>query len=238
MTDTKMRDGSTVSDIRLGRLPSFDDKSRDYGVAQRLLRRAVKVPTSGRTWSMPRPFLDQNGWPECVAFSTGNRLLSSPVRFPRAKVTTKLCHQLYREAQDRDEWAGSDYDGTSALGMAKALTDRGFIDSYYWCFSVEEILVALKHAGPVLVGWPLYESMWETDRHGHWHVDPDSGLAGYHEIMLRGFSVISKTCRGVNQWGNRWGKDGEFYVSWDDMRDHLLPNQGDALVLHEVAPSR
>jgi hypothetical protein len=233
----RMRDGSEVTDVRLGRLPEFDERSRDFPVAKRLLRVTPAIPKRGRSWWTPHPRMHQNGYPRCVSYAGGNRLRGTPVM--NKSVDHDYCDFLYARAQFHDEWPDtSPYDGTSGLGLAKALLEEGLIDGYYWCFSVEEILTALAYAGPVLVGWPWYRSMMDPPHSqlGKIKVDPNSGLEGYHEVLLRGFSVTNRTCRLTNQWGEAWGHRGETHVRWDDMRDHLLPNQGDALVLNEVRP--
>ncbi len=69
-------------------------------------------------------------------------------------------------------------------------------------------------------------SQMETDSRG---VFPcKSGAYGYHEMRIYGWDVVDgqEYACVQNSWGKRWGKNGECYVSWEDVL-----RMGDIIVL-------
>ena len=146
---------------------------------------------------------------------------------------------LYKWCQQNDEWPGESYDGTSALGLMKALKERGYITEYRWAFDVETITNWVLTSGPALFG-----SDWTLDM---CRPSEDTGFisatgesVGGHQYMIVGVSV-TKECpdgsrgafRIVNSWGRGWGQYGRAWLSLRDAKK-LLHNNGDCVTAKEL----
>jgi hypothetical protein len=119
---------------------------------------------------------------------------------------------LYQEAKTIDPWEGEDYEGTSVLAGVEVARRRGWIDGYYWCFSLKDVLLALSYKGPVVIGVPWYEGMKNTDKDGY--IWPTGEILGGHCVCLNSVSVTSKDVGGPNSWGIKWGRAGSFRMTW------------------------
>lgn len=211
-----LRDGSTVADRRLDRLPQFDPRNLNYPI------RTLLGPRKPRsyTWRCSVWF-DQKDQGECVGYSLGHEVAARPVEAPIDPVTI---HRLYRRAQDLDEWPGSDYSGTSVLAGVKAYAEAGYYGGYRWATSVEDVFLSIGWQGPVVLGINWYEGMMNTDSRGF--ISPTGSVVGGHAICAIGVSVSTRTIRLRNSWGRGWGRDGDALVSEDDLA--VLLGQADA----------
>lgn len=214
---------------RLGRIPSFDKRSKLFPI-----RTLIPTDIRGRSHYCPA-WLDQGQTSACVGFSWAHELAAYPYRIPVDYATGQA---LYGEARDRDEWPGSDYDGSSVLGGAKAVRDRGFIREFRWCFGVDDLLSALSHIGPVVVGTSWFDSMFHARPSGLLELDKSSGIAGGHAYLARGLmlkprltgeSGLGPVIRFRNSWGRSWGRDGDFFIRVEDF-EFLLHADGEACV--------
>ncbi len=203
----------------LDRLVHFDEKSRNYPI-----RTLVdgKAPRS-YTWRCDT-YLDQGAVGACVGHAWAHEVAARPA--VRA-ADSQLAFELYHRAQQIDPWPGEDYEGTSVLAGAKATVERGHIREYRWAFGLEDLLLAISYAGPVVLGVNWYTSMWDVDDKG---MLPVGGrLAGGHAILATGVSVKRQTVRLHNSWGPSWGVGGDAYIAWADL-DRLLREDGEACV--------
>ncbi|MEU9703099.1 hypothetical protein [Streptomyces sp. NPDC047981] len=132
---------------------------------------------------------------------------------------------LYADATARDRW--HDYTwpaqdvGSSGLGVAKALHDRGLITNYRHATTAEELCAALQ-TGPVLMGMPWHTAFTTPGPAGF--IDADtawaaSPLEGGHEVCITALEHVAHTPTGalnpartvlrfVNSWGSSWGEYG------------------------------
>lgn len=238
MMTYKMRDGSEVSDPRLGRLPEFDEQSRKYSVGDIISSNAT---IKGKTWYLPI-YLDQEQTSACTGEARTYDLAGSPTPLRQANrlpFDQPFAQALYRLAQRYDEWAGEDYEGSSVLGAAKAAQALGFIGVYRWAFNMEDMLLALSTVGPVVVGTTWFNTMFYPQDNGVLTIDPSKGEAGGHSYIIRGV-IINESYKkrlvgkarnrpGVallrvrNSWGLTWGKKGECLIWADDYQNHLMP---------------
>lgn len=231
----KMRDGSFVTDPRLGRLEQFDERSRRFNVADLL-----KAPVRGKTW-YDRVRLDQGQTSACVGNARTGDLAASPMPLRKPDGTPfdeAFAQALYHLAQKYDEWPGENYDGSSVLGGLKAATALGFIGEYRWAFNIDDMLQAVATIGPVVVGTTWYNSMFNPLPTGEMVIDPSSGEAGGHSYMFRGIIVneyyksklVGKgrnrkgvpLLRQTNSWGTSWGVHGESLFWADDYERYLM----------------
>lgn len=132
---------------------------------------------------------------------------------------------LYADATSRDKWHEQTWPtqdcGSSGLGVAKAMRDRGLIDQYGHATTAEE-LCALLQTGPVLLGMPWYAAFSSPGADGF--IDtapawPSSPLEGGHEICVTALEAVATAdgqllpehtiLRFRQSWGSAWGDHGD-----------------------------
>lgn len=204
----------------LDRRSSFDERSRRYPV-----RTLVQgKPLRSYTWSC-RDVLDQGQEGACVGFGWAGELLARPSAV--LGINDAVARRIYRHAQTLDEWFGEDYEGTSVLAGAKTVKQRGFMEEYRWAFSVNDVLLTLGYAGPVVFGFNWREGMWEPDDEGWIHASGES--VGGHCLFGRAVNVTHRGILLQNSWGLEWGMNGCAHLSWADLA-LLMEDDGEACV--------
>lgn len=224
-----LRDLTEVPDGRLDRLVQFDERSRAYPIR-------ATIPTT----ATPRSFtwrcdtrLDQGTEGSCVGMAIAHELAARPSVI--SGLTAKFAKEsIYWEAQKIDQWSGGSYpgaspvyEGTSVLAGIKIARKLGYITEYRWCFSLEDLVLAVGYRGPAVLGIPWYEGMFNVHSCGYIHTT--GAVAGGHAILCKGVNVKAKTFTLHNSWGPSWGNKGECLISWDEM-DKLLHEQGEAVI--------
>jgi hypothetical protein len=112
-----MRDGSTPADPRLGRVAEFDPKSKLFPVSNKL--KIIPATTRTRkTWPLNLR-LNQLQTPKCVGNAFAHEYAAGP---DTHRVNQDLASEWYRQAQDRDQWAGSDYEGSSTSAAVRLVS--------------------------------------------------------------------------------------------------------------------
>jgi Papain family cysteine protease len=186
--------------------PNHDPRSRDYPL-RAALSKAVRVRP--RMWRQGT-VLDQGSEGACVGFGWTAELLakpSQPVRQPTAAVGENKALEIYRAAKAIDEWEGEDYSGTSVLAGAKIVKAAGYIGEYRWCFGIADVRDAVLMSGPVVIGIPWYDEMYETRASGL--VNVGGTKVGGHCITITGYhpsANLDGKIREVFRWRNSWGK--------------------------------
>ncbi len=211
-----------------GRIPQFDERSREYPARSALF--ASEAPLRSRYWSRPRAW-DQGPYPYCVGYSTVGLANTKPVSNRVAAVRRwwpgdRLPKRVYHEAQKVDLWPGEDYDGTSVLAGMKVLKRMKLIPEYRWAFGLDDTLKTLSQHGPVVIGVNWYTSMFRTDWDGFLSVSGQN--EGGHAVELHGISVKGQYVTGTNSWGRDWGNKGQFKIRFDDL-GRLLSEQGESV---------
>lgn len=210
-------------EMNLGRLENFDERSRNFPI------RTLVEGLSPRSyvWRIDER-LDQKSSSACVGFAFAAELAARPVEVPG--VTNETGLKIYEEARKHDQFPGENYHGSSVLGGVKAvkhLWPTAF-ESYRWCFSVDDLALAVSYSGPTVIGVNFYRDMYNPDSSGY--VKPGGGLVGGHAMLVRGINVTLRHFRVLNSWSERWGKNGECFISFDDMH-RLLSERGEACVV-------
>jgi len=213
----------------LGRLVQHDRKNAEYPMP------LMSVPTGvrRRMWNASH-VLDQGGTPQCVGYAGWGWLAGGPV-VNRPRFTPQ---DLYRWAQEDDEWPGDGYEGTSTLGLLKALEKRGYIDQYVWAHDAETVVAWILAKGPVLLGTTWYMGMSNPDKNDFLEVSGRD--VGGHEWRAIG-ADRDKRCpdgsrgavRMVNSWGYKWSDNGRAWVSFTDL-DRLIKENGEAVTATEI----
>lgn len=230
--------------LGLGRLPEFDEKSRDFNV-----RSILEIPYArSYTWGC-EAWLNQGREGACVGFAWAHEANAKPSVQPVGESTALA---LYRSAQKIDEWPGEDYSGTSVLAGAKVASTYGWLTEYRWAFTVPDALSAISRKGPAVIGVNWYDGLYyPTD--GELSIYGD--VVGGHAILVRGvhlvyqpgttteqkrssrwFSYLDREKTRLllhNSWGAAWGGTekgpGTAYLRLLDY-ERLMAEQGECCV--------
>lgn len=173
---------------------------------------------------------DGLGVHNCVGFAWSHELAAIPknaLRFVSAP-PDDYARQIYRRAQQLDPWEGESYEGTSVLAGAKAVMEQGHMAEYRWAFGLNEVLLAISYAGPVVLGLNWYGGMMDTNSVGYIH--PTGSVMGGHAIVA--IAVHTATQRVVlqNSWGSGWGTNGRCFLTWDELGFLLHSEDGECCV--------
>jgi hypothetical protein len=227
-------------DPRLDWVSKHDERSRAYGVREKI--RLGEVAIIPKRWASG-PTLDQGREGACVGFGWTQELISSPRPYTHVSVerANDYAREYYRRCLQIDEYPGEADEGTSVLAGAQVALERGLIDEYRWCFSVDEIrgtLVSPAYAGggPVVIGIPWYYEMYQTSSQGL--VTVGGNLVGGHCILLDEYHPGKRVpghdepIEGFgwhNSWSDEYGVRGRGFIRYEDLRD-LLRQWGEACV--------
>lgn len=243
------------TDPRLGRHVHFDARSARYAIAP--------IPTSllqEQAWELAIGILDQQNSGACTGNAgTYDLGCSSTIGPGLTGVTiagktypldeTFARDMLYSQATQIDPFPGayipgdpsSEDTGSDGLSVAKVLKSWSLIDSYSHAFDVNALYAALQ-AGPVMLGIPWMNSMFDPGPNGLLTVDEKSGIAGGHELLATHLMLDASgkpaRLRGPNSWGEQWGDGGYWEMKVAD-GGWLLSQQGDVIStrLRTVAPT-
>lgn len=188
MTAVQRRDGSTVEDPRLGRLPAFDPASRNYPIRALLedpARNKQLRRSAGYKWWLPGPTLDQGYEGQCVSEACHDARNGTPNRTRPTVTEYGDRNAFYHECQHADWWAGcylgarcpiqpdaaNAYGGTSVLAGAQLGKQKGWWSEYRWLGAGSGLLEAdlidtLRTVGGVVFGIKWLEGMYETSPSG------------------------------------------------------------------------
>jgi hypothetical protein len=234
-----------VNQRGLGRRPERDPKRDVHD--QRYPFRAAASSRKERFWPRDGAWLDQDGYGTCVAFALSHRMADKPIYQERAHPdafdpTESWAFELYRAATGDD----SMQEGTWADIVAAELKRRGLIERYEWIHTPEDMVFALLERGPVAIGIPWFNSMFDTytGQDGRQWIDvrPSSGLAGGHEVELPAIRLEPSEGRPwwrpfyvvKNSWGRWFGDDGVARLWTEDAHRLVFESWGDAIWLAET----
>jgi hypothetical protein len=238
-------------DPRLGRVPFFDEQSRDYPVRALIDARRPR----SYTWRC-LDWHDQGEEGACVYFGIGHELAARPLEI--RGLTEKYLRDGYHRAQHLDPWAGCHlgrrcpvepgpaYEGTAVLAGLKIAREDGHIGEFRWAFGIEDLVMALGRVGPAVLGVWWHRGMFEPDANGF--IWPTGGKAGGHAICARGVRLIRIDRRKGfswdnidfdksyvilrNSWGKPWGRNGDCYITLTALSS-LLKDAGEAAIITE-----
>jgi hypothetical protein len=232
----------------LGRRPESRPEQANYPMA-RLLEGIdpTQLPAYKYWWARGEHY-DQGATGTCVGHAWAHWVENAPVTHPEQHVDP---YEIYKRACDVDPWPqndGPNYDlnfGTSTDAGAKAVRQLGFIDSFYWTWSVDEASDHVLGRGPFVIGVNWYESMfnprWVEVQKDVWRWtlvidEKEGGVAGGHAVLVNGRNKNHGTFRIKNSWGTWWGVNGQVSIK-DDTLGRLLSEQGEFVAAVEKKPS-
>lgn len=220
-----LKNNTYTDDIRLDRVPKFDERSRNFPIRELV---PSKKPRS-YTWRCDT-YLDQKAEGACVGFGITHELIARPVKV--TDLDANFARKLYFDAQRIDEWQGGAYpgaspfyEGTSVLAGIKVAKSQGWFEQYRWSFSIDDLILGIGYNGPAVLGLAWTQGMFSTDNNGY--IRPTGYLMGGHCIMCCGVNLKKNRFVLHNSWGTNWGVDGKCYVDIDDMKQ-LLSWDGEA----------
>ncbi|MEJ7829408.1 MAG: C1 family peptidase [Segetibacter sp.] len=211
--------------IGLGRLVSIDDRDKAFPMKAALP--AIEEDRKIRYWYQSAYWGNQGSTSHCVAHSWTHWLKDGPVTQKNYKPDQP---ELYRICQELDEWPGSAYEGTSVRAGAKALLSQGLIKEYLWTWNVEELAQAIIKVGPVVVGTNWYRDMSKPIKG---IAKPTGMLDGGHAYLINGVNINKGMFRLKNSWGRGYGKNGNAYISFEDIQT-LLNQDGECCLAIEA----
>lgn len=218
----------------LGRHVNHDPRSRAYAVQPT----ATTLVATRHAASIG--ILDQGQLGSCTGNAGVGAAYREPIVINAGQVFTWKAYSpdetgavaLYSEATKLDGYAGTyppTDTGSDGLSVAKALQKAGIISGYLHAFTLQSALLQLMTT-PLITGITWYESMFDPDFSGLLTVDPNSGVAGGHELCVDEYVPASGSAPamvgGPNSWGSMWGKGGRWYMTVEDWGT-LLADDGD-----------
>jgi hypothetical protein len=215
-----------------------DPRSEEYRYSA--VRPVTTVEPRPRIWKHGQ-ILDQGTEGACVGFGWTAELLASPNPYQEASPgeSQKFAQKLYQRARAFDRSNGNHWpDGASVTGGAKSTQDLGYIGEYRWAMTMGELRAAVITEGPVVVGIPWYDGMYDTRPSGL--VKVSGRKVGGHCITLIGYHPGARLpgedwnkrfelYKWVNSWGEEYGIDGAGAIRAEDLA-YLLRQQGEACV--------
>lgn len=218
----------------LGRDIKWDYRNSDHLLPKKSVPRGVRE----RMW-FGGPVLNQGETPMCVGYSGWGWLRGGP----DINIPDFTPEQLYHWAQQKDQWDGEDYEGSSTLGLMQVLLDAGYIKGYKWALDTDVLISWILTTGPIIVGTNWYDQMF-TPRSKDGFLIVDGEVIGGHEWRILGINLDKKCPDGtkgagrmVNTWGNSWGQSGRAWISFKDIQ-RLLSDGGEAVTPTEVVKAK
>jgi hypothetical protein len=130
--------------------------------------------------------------------------------------------------------------GSTGLGVVKALQKMGVIAAYKWTFDFQTLL-AYAQIQPILLGTTWTDAMMEPDSKGVLSTGGDAAIkkaddAGEgHEYTLIGGNFATGLARIRNHWTSRWGLAGDALIHLDDLETLVINYHGDVAVPEPLA---
>jgi hypothetical protein len=224
-----LRNGRIITDRRLDRLPSFDERSRNYPIRKLV----AGLPPKTQIWECDQ-VLDQGPDGACVGFGITHELIAVPV--PVRGLDDKYAKEIiYWGAQKVDDWPGGSYpgaspfyEGSSVLAGLEFAKSLGWFDEYRWSFTMEDTILGIGYEGPGVAGTSWMTGMMEIDSNGFIHATGSD--EGGHCYLYLGVDIQMKAFIIHNSWGKNWGRNGRAFISFDDY-EKLRTNQGEMAFL-------
>lgn len=245
--------GAVVGSDRIGRMPShadrvfdrrpqFDERSKRYGIRGFLAQSTQVLGRKVRSYTWKHVQLDQGSEGACTGFATTMEaaarplpVFGDPARFHvQSKYSIPLLNDIarsvYHRARQLDEWPGEAYEGSSVIAAVQAGVEKGWWGGYRWALgpgpenAAADVIAALGHHGPVIMGTYWYEAMMRPRGDGQLVVAGQP--VGGHAYLLTAYNAK----RDAVWTPNSWGGAGQGWISRTDLIT-LLANDGEGCIV-------
>lgn len=182
------------------------------------------------------PVFDQGQLGSCTANAALGTLVTAPFGHAGVAYTEADAVALYElETQLDDSQIPGGYppDDTGSTGpwSMLALEKQRKIRSFTHTRSPHHALLLLNR-GPISIGVTWFASMFDVQHlpsgQSVIRVDPNSDVAGGHQVCIVGNDTHAQMVCVRNSWGTGWGDDGHALLSWSDLK-FLFANGADAV---------
>jgi len=187
----------------------------------------MEVPKTVMHWPFQGKTLYQGDTGHCCGFGDAHYLINEPVYTP---CTDEDGHRFYYMCKEFDGEPGNE-EGSNIRSAAKVLQKLGRIENYAFAGNIDEMIWWILHKGPMVVGTIWTEGMFDPDRDGTIHAI--GAPAGGHCYLFNGVDTIQRKFYGPNSWGQDWGDNGFFSISFEDFA-WLFHYGGEALSAVEI----
>lgn len=182
------------------------------------------------------PVFDQGNLGSCTANAALGTLVTAPFGKAGVAYTEADAVALYEaetkldDSQIPGEYPPDDTGSTGPWSMM-ALERQKKIRSFVHTRSAHHALLLLNH-GPISIGVTWYRSMFAVEQlpsgQAAIRVDPNSEVAGGHQVCIVGNDTAAQMVDVRNSWGPGWGDNGHAWLPWADLR-FLFAHGGDAV---------
>jgi hypothetical protein len=138
-----------------------DPRSRSYRARDEVARTA----RFKRVWTTRKAGpLDQGREGECVGFACAGELAAKPAAFT---VTDETGRKIFAAARSIDLSEGRDFpDGATVIAGLQACRRANYFLKFLWCFGIDDTINWIVRRGPVILGIPWYDGMYDPDTRG------------------------------------------------------------------------
>lgn len=218
-----------LEEMNLGRIESPDERDNAYLMSSLL---PARLPWNKRRRWRIGPILDQGRTSSCVGQAWKQFLQTTP----KPTMDGPTAWDIYQWALHNDEFPGEQDNGTSIRAGARALMEHyQRLKSYVWAWNADDIVNWILRNGPVVIGIPWYEGMFNPDQNGY--VLPSGRHAGGHAVLLNAADTTIETVEFPNSWSQRWGINGVGKMRFETL-DRLIRERGEACVAIEKNPPK
>lgn len=182
------------------------------------------------------PVFDQGNVGSCTANAALGTLVTAPFGKAGVSYTEDDALALYElettldDSQIPGEYPPDDTGSTGPWSMI-ALQKQRKIHSFTHTRSAHHALLLLNK-GPISIGVTWYQSMFDVGQLPNGQsvirVDPNSEVAGGHQVCVVGNDTTAQMVYVRNSWGEGWGDDGHAWMRWTDLR-FLFANGADCV---------
>lgn len=213
---------------QLGRVQAPPSRDSDYPFALGLtgVPELSALPQS-RYWTEGPQKLNQGNLGACVAFAGANWKQSRPTT---TQVTNQSAIDDYYACKAIDGLPPGT-EGTYDRALMQVYQSQGRITRYLWAQNPDEFKRWILGVGPVLIGTPWYEQMFNPDEKHFLTIGGNE--VGGHETLIRGYSNYRKAYALQNSWGPLWGNNGNAWLREEDLPRLIWRSWGDACTAEE-----
>ena len=235
-----LRDGSEVLDSRFGLIKQDDpvatslfaapppDGGIDLSKRELISKKRIK--------KFGDPLLNQEHWSACAGMTMTAALEHEPgIR----TIGSEWGINFYFDAQDHDEFPGSERPGssikgygTSMLAVCEEAKRRGLIKSWHRAYTIEEVIIGLGYYSCPLFGFTWTEGMADPDSKGLSH--PTGKIIGGHAHLGTFVNLRDELIGGPNSWFE-WNKVMHgFWVMKISGVENRLHHGGECIFIEKV----